>query len=469
MRDRASMRFQIVILACLAMAVAFAATPSDDAMPAPDAYAYGWPIELEAPADFYEFELPLEVYRSVADPALRDIGVYNARGEPVPRLISAPANPGAAPEKTAEISALPIYAPPGTPLGELRLALERSDGGTSVRIETDTLAAGTEPKVLVAYIADLGRPATDLRAIELEWPREIEPLVTQLTVEGSADLDVWFAMGSGAIAGLRQDEANIERRRVELGTREVRYLRLSWRAVPEGWRVTRLLAHHSQAAPEAEHEWLTLWPTGRDTADGGYLYDMGGSPLIDRLTLALPGENSLVRASVYARASLEERWQRVHNGLFYRLRREGDAVTNESVAHAPQRAARWKVVVERGQPELRLGLTLGWRRDRVLFVAQGEAPWRLVAGSARDAEDYFPQARRFSDPEMRKLLEDTGPVGVAKLGKREELGGPLRLESPHSPAWRRWLLWLGLVAGVLLVGGMAWRLGRQPAGTRNAS
>ncbi|MBF8293285.1 MAG: hypothetical protein HW392_2112, partial [Steroidobacteraceae bacterium] len=416
----------------------------------------------EKAADFYELELSLDVYRSVTDPRLRDIGVYNPRGEPVPRLISPQAEPETAPEKSTEIAALPVYAPPNTPVGELRLALERSDGATTVRIESDASVVDAEPKILVAYIADLGKPADDLRAVELEWPREIEPLITQLTVEGSLDLGEWFTLGSGTIAGLSQDDANIERHRVALGERAARYLRLSWRGVPEGWRITRLLVYQSQAAPQAVRGWLTLSPTGRDKADGGYLYDTGGWASIDRVALALPEDNSLVRASIHSWDPVAKRWQRVHNGLFYHLRRDGNALASEPVAHSPQRSARWKVIVERGAAELQVGLTLGWRPDRLLFIAQGESPWRLVAGNADDARNDFPQERRFSDPEMRKLLEDAGPVGAATLGDRVELGGPMRLEPARSPSWRRWMLWLGLVAGVMLVGGMAWRLMRQP-------
>ncbi len=462
MRDLTSLRPAILMVSCLAATAAIAAAPPADEIPAPDAYAYGWPIEPQTPADYYELELPLEVYRSVADPSLRDIGVYNARGEPVPRLISAPASPQAPPEETLELAVLPVYAPPGTPVGEVRLSLDRSSGGASVRIESGAPAADAEPKALVGYFADLKEPRTNLRAVELKWPREVEPVITQLTVEGSVDLNEWFTLGSSTIAGLRQDEASIEQHRVELAGRAVRYLRLSWQAVPEGWRVTRLVAHYSQAAPEEAREWLTLTSTGRDAADGGYLYDASGWPLVDRLTLALPEENSLIRASVHFWQPFGERLQRVHNGLFYRLSRNGAAVASEPVAHTPERAARWKVVIERGQPELQLRLTLGWRRDRLLFIAQGEAPWQLVAGSAQDAANDFPQARRFSDPEMRRLLQDAGTGGTATLGVRQELGGPQRLLPSRSPAWRRWLLWLGLVAGVLLVGGMAWRLLRQP-------
>jgi len=460
MHENAVKRIVTALAVVLAAASATAATTDRDAVPGAESYAYGWPITPATPADFYELELPLEVYRAVTDPSLRDLGVYNVDGEPVPRLLSAAAEPPAAPDETVALAPLPVRAPRGTPVAGMRFALERNEKGTSVLIEGGVPAADAAELVLLAYIVDLGEPTERLRAIEIEWPREIEPLITQVTVEGSEDLDQWSAIGSGTIAGLRQDESKIERRRIEVGSRKIRYLRLGWNSVPDGWQVAKLIAHYSQEAPEARREWLALDPTGRDEKDGGYLYEIGGSPTVDRLALDLAAENSLVRAGIHCRQADDEPWKLVHNGMSYRLRRDGSALVSEPAAVSGARCAHWKAVIERGDAESSPRLRLGWRPDRLLFIAQGAGPWQLVAGSARDAENDFPQARRFSDPEMRKLLKDAGPVGSATLGARVELGGALSLEPSRSPEWRRWLLWAGLAAGVLLVGGMAWRLAR---------
>lgn len=464
MHEKPVKRF-VTALAVVLAAAPVAAVPAErDPVPAAESYAYGWPIVPAATADFYELELPLEVYRAATDPSLRDLGVYNADGEPVPRLISPAAELSTAPDETVALAPLPVRAPTGTPVAAMRFALERSTGGTSVRIEGGLPAVDAAELVLRAYIADLGEATERLRAVEIEWPREIEPLIAQVTVEGSEDLDQWFVIGSGTIAGLRQEESNIERRRIATESRKIRYLRLGWGSVPDGWQVTKLTAHYSQAAPEAAREWLTLTPTGRDKQDGGYLYEAGGSPLVDRVALDLPADNSLVRASVRCRQADDQPWRQVHNGLFYRLRRDGSALASDPAAVNAGRCTRWKIVIERGDAESGPGLRLGWRADRLLFIAQGTGPWQLVAGSARDAETDFPQVRRFSDPEMRRLLEDAGPVGAAALGARVELGGELSLEPSRSPEWRRWLLWAGLASGVLLVAGMAWRLAKPAPG-----
>lgn len=455
------MRRALALGAVLVLAAAGARSAPEETMPSPLDYAWGWPIEQQSTSGFHEFDLPLEVYRSVADPGLRDVGVYDSRGQPAPRLINAPREAGA-PDQVVETVLLPLQATPGTRVGDMRLALERSDGGTSVRIESMAAVDTSLPPALVGYLADLGERTTRLRAVELDWPRESEPFITQLTVEGSEDLDNWFPLGSGTVAGLSQDDARIERRRIDFELRSVRYLRLSWARAPAQWRLTRLAAHYSQDAQPARRETQTLWPSGRDAEDGGQLYDLGGAPAIDRIALELPGGLDLVRASIYAWDPAGGYWRSVHSGQFYRLQREGGTLESEPAATAPVRAARWKVVIERGSQSANVGLELGWRPDRLLFLAQGQGPWQLVAGSVGDVQANFPQARRYADPEMRDLLKKAGPVGAANLGPRVVLGGEARLEPEQSPEWRRWLLWIGLVAGVLLVGFMALRLMRNP-------
>jgi hypothetical protein len=332
-----------------------------------------------------------------------------------------------------------------------------------VRIESDTNSVVTHPATLVAYVADLGKERSDLRAIGIEWPREIEPLVAQLTIEGSTDFDHWLQLGQGAIAGLRQDAASIERRRIDVVGQPVRYLRLSWNTVPAGWRVDRLLIYAAPPAPLVKREWLSLESTGRDPSDRGYLFDIGGAPPVDRLALELPDENSLVHARIYAWSPDVRGWLPVHDGSFYRLRRDGNAVSSEPATIASQRTSRWKVSIERGASELQLHLKVGWRPDRLHFMAQGQGPWRLAAGNAEDLANGFPQERRYADPAMRSLLEKSEAIGHARLGERQELGGSARLQSTRTSGWRHWLLWLGLAGGVLLVGFMVLRLVRQQA------
>lgn len=460
MPDTQDLLFRVLPGLLSALSLSAAATTAGP-LP-PEAYAWGWPIETEAAVGHYAVALPLDVYRSALDPQLRDIAVFDARDEPVPLWIGAAEPPRPAPGARRELTVLPVRAAAGTAATTLQLALERLGDQTTVRIDGQAPAA-PGPLAVVAGIVDLGEERKDLLAVDLGWASEFEPVILIVNVEGSVDLQQWTALGRGTIAGLREGDASIVQRRIALEARPVRYLRLHWPAAPAGWSVTGLVAHFVPQRSEPARESLGLEPAGVDPDDQGWLYDAGAAPPVDRVDLDLPGEQTLLRASIFARLPGAEHWQPVHDGLFYRLRRGDAVVTSEPVPLAPLRAAQWKVVIGSGRSEPGPVLRLGWQPDRLLFVAQGTAPWRLAAGSARERESGFPYAGRFADPALPRLLERAGPAAGATLGPRRELGGPRQLVPRRSPAWRRWLLWAALVAGVAVVAGMAWQLLRQDA------
>lgn len=444
---------------CLGAGTPADAAP-DSAVRSPDDYAYGWLVIAPAPAQLYELRVPIGVYRAALDPGLRDLAVFDADGEPVPRLVREPAAPAAVADQTLPLAVLPVWASPGQAAGDVRLTLDRRDGGTQLALES-TPPPGSGAQALVAYVADAGESQRSWRSIDLQWNAAAGPLLLPVTVEGSADLNAWYPLGSGTVAALQQDGARIERRRVELADRAARYLRITWSGAPAEWRLERVDVQWSQATPAVPLERLRLVPVGRDANDGGYLFDSGGAPLTREFALELPADNVVVGARVYRRGAGSGDWEPVHAGVFYHLRREGADLQRDPVTVAPRRAARWKVVIDRGRAELNVSLVLGWQPDRLVFVAQGAAPWLVAAGSALDLEQGFPQARRYSEPELVGLMASTGQAAPASLGQRRDLGGAEQLRPARVQPWGRWLLWLGLVGGVAVVAFMVLRLLRQ--------
>lgn len=454
-------RAAVVLLfgACLGTGTTVLAA-TDSATRSPGDYAYGWQVIVPAPAQLYELRIPVGVYRATLDPGLRDLAVFDADGEPVPRLIRAPAAPAAMAEPTLSLAVLPVWARPGQAAGDVRLTLDRSEGGTQLALESKPLP-GSGVRALVAYVADAGQTPRAWRSIDLQWNAAAGSLLLPVTVEGSEDLNAWYPLGSGTVAALEQDGARIERRRVELANRAARYLRITWSGAPAEWRLERVDLQWSQAAPTVPLERLRLVPAGRDANDGGYLFDTGGELPTYEFALELPADNVVIGARVYLRGAGPGDWQLVHAGTFYRLRRDGADLQRDPVAIAPRRAARWKVVIERGRAELNVSLVLGWQPDHLVFVAQGAAPWLLAAGSALDLEQGFPLARRYSEPELIGLMASTGEAAPASLGPRRDLGGVERLKPARVQPWGRWLLWLGLAGGVAVVAFMVLRLLRQ--------
>jgi hypothetical protein len=208
-------------------------------------------------------------------------------------------------------------------------------------------------------------------------------------------------------------------------------------------------------------DWLTLELSGAGESEGEFAFDAQGFPPVDRVDLLLPDRNSVVRASIFYRLDSDSRWRLAHSGVFYALSRNGQAVQSPPADIKVTRAGQWKVRIDAGMSSQPVKLRLGWRPDRLIFVAQGRPPFELVTGRARDKLEQFPQAAQLGDSEFFDVLRKSGQPGAAALGPREDILGAGQLAPLSTFSWKTLLLWLGIGCAVLLVGAMVLSLSRE--------
>lgn len=102
-----------------------------------------------------------------------------------------------------------------------------------------------------------------------------------------------------------------------------------------------------------------------------------------------------------------------------------------------------------------------------MFLAQGQPPYALVAGSARAQRTDAPLASM-----LQALRRDRGaqwqPAQANVAAQAQPLAGEAALQPAVTPRdWRRWLLWGLWVGGALLVGAFAVSLLRSSSANRN--
>ncbi|MEO8249762.1 MAG: DUF3999 family protein, partial [Burkholderiales bacterium] len=99
-------------------------------------------------------------------------------------------------------------------------------------------------------------------------------------------------------------------------------------------------------------------------------------------------------------------------------------------------------------------LRLGWRAETVVFLAQGEPPFALVAGSARARRADAPIAQ-LVDALRSERGTDWQPAPAA-LGAGAPLAGDRALQPAPVPRdWKSWLLWAILALASAVVAGFA--------------
>ena len=152
-------------------------------------------------------------------------------------------------------------------------------------------------------------------------------------------------------------------------------------------------------------------------------------------------------------------WRELAQGVFYRLERDG--AVSESPALTVRETTRFLRAVpdERAAPldAATTRLVVQAQLARLVFAAQGQPPYRLLAG-AKDAP-----AGALPATTLVPQLDDER----ARFGRAESVRGPRsprsrrQIEAEQRDArWRPWLLWSVLLAGVLGLGVMVWSLVR---------
>ncbi|MGB5248571.1 MAG: DUF3999 family protein [Gammaproteobacteria bacterium] len=437
------------------------ASDSPGELPDISDYAWGFPVQTVGEHDFYSVTLPLEFNQSVSDPQMRDAGVYDARGNPVPRVIE---SIGKTATVVEHVEALPVMAinsqKEQSPEG-LRLLLDHQGDRTELELNIGGGMPAAPESLPLAYLVDARGLASKIDALELSWAPIDPGFIAQIIVEGSNDLNNWTELGSGAVAFLEQDTARIERRRVSVSGDRHDFLRIRGTNLPSGWALTDVEAIRRNGVDTSRRAFITLDAASRDQADGGFIFELGGAPDVERVGLVLPDANTVVHAEISVWQANSEHWRPVYNGQFYRLGRGDDSLQSDPVTIRQTRAERWKVVLRRGSTMTPPRLELGWRPDTLLFVAQGEGPYTLATGRARDHDEHYPQDRIMGDRALIVLARKNGPPGMATLGPRYPLGGSDLLQVATPIDWQTVALWIALILGVLAVIVMAVRVLRE--------
>lgn len=426
-----------------------------------DDYARQWPLSLrDADAGAYRVVLDPAVYRSAQRPDLGDVDVLDADGMPAPAALFAPAQPLAAASRLVALPWFPLPAGKAAQAQDIAVISERAADGSVRRVETRISGAAASPATTSAWLLDASRVHAPIVALQLHWTTSDQPVDVLYRVEGSGDLRDWRPLQAQApLLDLVRDGRHLLQRRIPLDG-SAKYLRL----LPAGATPLPALAGvDAELAPPAvatPWQWRTLTPQAH-VEEGGrtwFQFVLDGRYPVEVADIALEG-NSAGEWTLQSRDDDDAPWQtRAGPWMAYRV---GGARGERSPAQAldgVMRDRQWRLSssTPMASPPV---LRLGFHPEVLVFVAQGRAPFTLVAGSARASRRAAPLPR-LVDALRAQRGEDWQPADAA-LGTPVPLAGDAALTAPRD--WKTWLLWAVLATGALVVAGFALSLLHRPA------
>jgi uncharacterized protein DUF3999 len=458
------MRLALALL-LLVPALAAAEQPGD--------FGYGIALETTAGSALQQLEVPLAVYEGITRADLGDVRVFNGAGEVVPHAFRprVTATRQTLPPAAITLFAINTDAPAGVEGVELRLERRGERTVVDLRSPESKPARGAR---LAGYLADARAVDAPIRAIALRLPAHTEQVIARVTLEASDDLRRWDTLASGApVVRLSSGGDRLEQLRIEVAPRRAKYLRVSWPGRSEAVALAGLEVEVGEATIEAPRQWSRLTGTAVRDRPGEYELDLGGLFPVDRLRFGLPQPNTVAALEILARARPGDAWHRVSTAIVYRLVRDGDELTSADVEIAVASDRYWLVKADQrggGIGEGPLVFGAGWVPHRLVFAARGATPFQLVYGR-RDARPAAFEIATLvpgytGEEDLERRLAPTAAassaitIGAAQpAAAPQKLGGAAALRGRRD--WKRWALWGSLGLGVVMLGWMALRLGRQ--------
>ena len=426
-------------------------------------FAYGISIDVPQGAAVAAMSLPAQVYTNAFRSDLGDMRVFNAAGEPVPHMIRY-ARSRAVESPWRALAFFPLAETVTPDTAGYRVHVRTGPDGTIVTV--DPSIAALPSAAARTYLIDLSRLRSGLAQLRLDWQPMPANWMAAVKVEASDDLTSWTTVQArSTLSDVRYAGKRLLGNTIGLERTSRRYLRLRQMDAGPAVRLTRI---EGRAAPEGRRPIrAVLKIDGQAAADlpGGFEYESPGAFPVDRVNLVFDQANSVADALVESRSDSRLPWMRRTKGIFYRMEMEAASLVGDPLAVTMNMDRHWRVTVD--DSESTIGKTIprleiGYRPHDLFFIARGTGPFTLAYGSSRAEPLKVNTAALFAGIGQRRpndLERWVAPAGAPMV-----LGGPQRLAPAPKPLPKRLMvLWSVLLAGVLVVAILAWRLARRMA------
>ncbi len=443
---------------------------------ATSAFATGFQLETSGHEPLYQTSLPKDVYAQSHSNNLQDLNIQNASGEQVPYALLPYTALYPQTSNTIETKPLLIFPIAEASLNNpdaLRIQLEKTATKTIVNIGANNVS---DSNILAKtiYLIDAGAKHPALQHLSVQWLGAEDNFIP-LEILSSHDLKNWSHIGNAVLLQTSQADNRILNNTITLNnSTNARYLqiRLNDPSKTPTFKLTAVNAqYHSQQAVKLPFLWQVL-PFSTRTQDNksglvNVTYEAPGRYPASRLNIKLPQSNSITNVTILVRNKTNEPWAYLTHAALYRITQQDRSISNPDLILNPKVARYWQL--QFNQTSGGIGtenptLSIGWLPETVIWNARGSAPFTLHVGeNSRDINtisvaSLVPgfQTERGVDLEKVKQL----PVANLIILEADKASAKnINASTWTSPTdYKSWLLWSGLLLGVLLLGAMAYSL-----------
>jgi len=430
------------------------------AAPGEDDFVWQWSLTPKADSALYRVQLTRPVYRVLHRGDAADVMITDAGGQPVPfaRLAPAMLRQTRSEEVPLGFSTRRRFADND----DHRPELELEHGGTRlvVRSHADARPDDTRGQLVFEALvaAPTERPELPRRQLRFSFlsdrasaldcrvraSDDDEPARTRLGLRSAADTRPLRLVGE--VDPLSAKDA-------QQGWHVTCY----GRELPPGFRLESVTLYTEGVIDHGSRHTLAPEPTADPQRRGVYDFELEGPLVVERIDIAPRQANVLTRIRIQSRSDPQQSWRPRQEATLSNLEADGEHRVSITL-DGEHRDRFWRL---QSDPALNRPpqIEIEARAEELVFLAQGQAPWRLHSGGLQAGPTVSVASL------LQEAVQRVGPAWQWPLlqpRNRREGAGDAALVAPRDPLpWQRLLLWSILAAGAAALVTMSIRLLRQ--------
>ncbi len=443
---------------------------------APDAnnaasYALRAPLAINSDAPLQRLVLPAQALVHLQTTGYSDVRIFNAQGQPVPIALASVAAQTQTQTQQVSLPAYPIFgASDSMGMAGVQLRIEEKKGQRVVQIDTTSSSKTGTAKNIIGVLLDARTVTAPVIAMVLDADFPAGQPIT-FDVQASKDLKNWSSLADTVlyrtVDATDPNAGKLGTQRIPLPNSNLKdhYLRITWQGTTD-----------AAAAVMVRGASLT---TSQSTSSNSRVSAAISLPALTQaheLSFALPfstplaalkikpqGNNVLIPVRVLGRNDRSQPWVSIGSAVLYNLTTNGKEQSNPAVElggiayreikiEADPKTAGFAAVPE---------VSAQFEPTQVIFLASGNAPFSLAVGLASAVSAYLPIASLM--PGYQNGQENALPAARADISTSAVTAGPATAAqaTSNAPPTRSLVLWGVLLAGVGVLGLMAWGLMKQ--------
>jgi hypothetical protein len=418
----------------------------------------------ESSEPLYQTVASAALYQYSLSGSLRDIRITNGNGEQVPYAVMPYRS--LHPEKIqTESSQLLKFIEIGeNKLNEsdlITIQLDRQANQTTLNLKSNAQKTLARP----VYLIDLGQKPQPLQNLTLDWLGN-ENVLIPLELLASDNLKDWAFIEQIVLLKSRQNGQSVVNNRINLVPAITsRYLQLRPDAKFAGeFKLTKAATTYRQDAVQVlPYQWTTLRLMERQEKETGMtalVYEIDGRYPVSQLRISLPEENTITSVSISMKNTEKDNWRPLISTMIFRINQNGYPAASPDI-FIPETVARyWRLQFDQNKGGIGKEnpiLAAAWLPHTLVWNARGKGPFQLTTGNSAERTNSVAITDLISVNETVKVLDL--PSAALNLQAKD-----IQVSKKIAQSWfaeldyKPWLLWAGLVMGVMFLAWMAYSL-----------